>query len=175
MAQHESSAFLITAHAHQFVSFALSFAVIARFWFLHHAMFTDLEMIEPATSKVNMFWLATIVVLPFPTEMAGQFHGDRFTVLVYVSTLAVTMAVLSVLAVRVGRDRHVHGNRAQGVVTSTVAVFGGLVLLLIFPELPYGVLLLMLVPPLVERILLLVRASRAASDADEAEDEMDAG
>jgi uncharacterized membrane protein len=158
VALHESSITMMRTHTPQFLSFALSFAVIARFWFLHHAMFSNLEMVEPRTNKINMLWLATIVVLPFPTEMVGQFHDDRFTALVYVSTLAVSMGVLSVLAGQVGRDSHAANGRARGgVLISTIAVFGSLVLLLTFPELSYRVLLLMLVPPLIERILLLAR------------------
>jgi uncharacterized membrane protein len=134
VAQQESSVTLMISHTRQFVSLALSFAVIARFWFFHHAMFSNLETVEPRTDKINMLWLATIVVLPFPTEMIGQFHDDRFTALAYFLT-AVSMGVLSVLAVQVGRDRHADEARAAGVLTSTIAVFGGLVLQLIFPAL----------------------------------------
>ncbi len=174
VAQHESSITLITAHTHQFLSFALSFAVIARFWFLHHAMFNNLETVEPRTSKINMLWLATIVVLPFPTEMAGQFREDRFTALVYVSTLAVSMGVLSALALQVDRDRHARDGCARGVLIPTIAVFCGIVLLLIFPVLSYGVLLLMLVPPLLGRVVQLVGAARASAAGDDEQiDDMD--
>src|SRR5262245_24860305 len=53
------------------LAFALSFAVIAEFWINHHALFEAVARYNDALVWVNMFWLASIVFLPFPTEVLG--------------------------------------------------------------------------------------------------------
>src|SRR5690242_5482336 len=53
------------------LAFGLSFFVIARFWLVHHRIFTKIEGYTTPLVWANMAWLVSIVWLPFPTEMIG--------------------------------------------------------------------------------------------------------
>ncbi len=46
------------------LAFGLSFAVIARYWILHHQLFETMDGYTQPLLRLNMLWLATIVFLP---------------------------------------------------------------------------------------------------------------
>jgi len=80
------------------LAFAISFLVIASFWVAHHKVFEDVKAYSPALLWVNMFWLATIVFIPLPTEiLAVQGTQDAFVRFVYmVSVLAVSVGTVAI-------------------------------------------------------------------------------
>jgi uncharacterized membrane protein len=53
-------------------SFALSFAVIANYWTIHHAIFQPVRRHDGRLIGLNMLWLAAIVFLPFPTALIAD-------------------------------------------------------------------------------------------------------
>jgi uncharacterized membrane protein len=82
------------------ISFLLSFAVIARFWLVHHGVFEHVKAYNNRLIQLNMLWLLCIVVLPFPTEILGHFENDRFSASFYSGTLlvlALTQTALTLL------------------------------------------------------------------------------
>lgn len=81
-------------------SFLLSFAVIARFWLVHHGVFEHVKAYNNLLVQLNLLWLLCIVVLPFPTEILGHFENDRFSASFYSGTLlvlALTQTALTLL------------------------------------------------------------------------------
>jgi len=68
-------------------SFALSFAIIARFWVVHHRLSMLLRRIDTAFLVLNLVLLAFVVVLPYPTEILGE-YGNATAVAVYAATMA---------------------------------------------------------------------------------------
>jgi uncharacterized membrane protein len=81
-------------------SFLLSFVVIARFWLVHHSVFEHVKAYNTTLVRLNMLWLLCIVVLPFPTEIVGQFEGSRFSSSFYsgaILVLALTQTALTLL------------------------------------------------------------------------------
>jgi uncharacterized membrane protein len=85
---------LITENEAKIYSFLLSFVVIARLWMAHHRLFEQVKAYNRRLMQANLGWLLTIVVLPFPTEMIGKFHNDRFTELFYIGTVLAANALL---------------------------------------------------------------------------------
>jgi uncharacterized membrane protein len=55
---------------------ALSFAVIGRFWLVHHRFFSEVTGFDNRLLGLNLFYLAWIVLLPFSTQVIGD-HGDE--------------------------------------------------------------------------------------------------
>src|SRR5512132_446152 len=53
-------------------AFALSFAVIANYWAIHHAILQPLRRHNRRLIQLNMLWLAAIVFLPFPTALIAD-------------------------------------------------------------------------------------------------------
>ena len=74
-------------------AYALSFAVIGRFWVLHHRFFSEVTRFDGKLMGLNLFYLAWIVLLPFSTEVIGN-HGDEVgAVVLYALNLAGTVLV----------------------------------------------------------------------------------
>jgi TMEM175 potassium channel family protein len=85
-------------------SYALSFAIIARFWVVHHRLSMLLRRIDPRFLVLNLVLLAFVVVLPYPTEILGE-YGNSTAVAIYAATMALTgfaSAALWHYAVRAG-------------------------------------------------------------------------
>ncbi|MFI5698231.1 TMEM175 family protein [Kribbella sp. NPDC051586] len=78
---------VIGDHRQELFTFLLSFVVIANFWLGHHRVFEHVRAYTTAMMRLNLLWLLTIVVLPFPTEIIGAFPSDRFTAGVYTGTI----------------------------------------------------------------------------------------
>jgi len=141
-----SAAEVVTDNISQFFSFLLSFAVIARLWTAHHRLFDGVATASGRVVGLNMLWLLTIVVLPFPTEMVGGYGEDRFTVVLYIGTILASSACLTALSVAI-RGRLVGG---AGSMTALLAL--ALLVAAFVPGVGYTALLLLFLAPLVERL-----------------------
>ena len=63
--------------------FALSFSVIGIYWLSHHRLFGELRAKDRALRVANLFFLASIVFLPFPTSVIAQFPATTVSVVFY--------------------------------------------------------------------------------------------
>jgi uncharacterized membrane protein len=82
---------LLAENSNQLLAFVISFAVICRFWLVHHSVFNRLVGFNGPLIWLNFLWLFTIVFLPFPTELVS-FTGqdDSGSSALYVGTMLVT-------------------------------------------------------------------------------------
>ena len=78
-------------------AFALSFAVIANYWTIHHDLFRPLRRHNARIVLLNMFWLAAIVFLPFPTALIADGIDGGFAAL-YIGTLLAVSALNLLIA-----------------------------------------------------------------------------
>jgi len=78
----------ISAQGAQFLSAALSFAVIAIYWSSHHGMFRWIRRSSGGLVVANFAHLATIVFLPFPTLVLAEYSDSFAAVALYAATLA---------------------------------------------------------------------------------------
>jgi uncharacterized membrane protein len=156
---HRGSIKLFTDNQWLVYSFLLSFVVILRQWIGHHRLFEQVKAYTMPLLLVNMAWVLSIAIIPFPTQMVGKFPGqDRLTLLVYVGTLFVGSVLQSamVLIVRTNRDvaksADAISDRWRFNALSTTVALGIAVLLVgVFPQVSYYPLLLIAVTPWVER------------------------
>lgn len=86
------------------VGFVISFFVIARLWWAHHRIFQHVVRWDGPLVVLTVFWLFTIVLLAPVTGLPGSFelYGDRIAIGIYIGTILVSSALLTLLA------RHVH-------------------------------------------------------------------
>lgn len=91
-------------HSFELFAFALSFVVIALFWRMHHSMYDNVERSTPALVRANLVWLASIVFLPFPTELLTADHDKQLTHGLYIGTLIVASAAQCVQRWLIARD-----------------------------------------------------------------------
>jgi uncharacterized membrane protein len=78
---------VIQDHHQEISTFLLSFVVIASFWLGHHRVFEHVRAYTTGMMRLNLLWLLTIVVLPFPTEIIGAFDSSQFTAGLYTGTI----------------------------------------------------------------------------------------
>jgi uncharacterized membrane protein len=84
------------------VSFALSFAVIGRYWLAHHALFGGLRREDAPLRAANFLFLFAVVFLPFPTKVLNEYPMSTATVVFYAASVA-TVGLLQVLLCFVAR------------------------------------------------------------------------
>jgi uncharacterized membrane protein len=159
VARHGRPIEAITENRWQIFSFLLSFAVIARQWTGHHRLFEQVRAYSGPLLAVNLGWLLTIAVLPFPTELIGGFADEKFTMLFYTGTILASSLCQTVMLLLIRRD---HGiAKYPGGITdswrldavgSTIALAVAFVLIALVPAVGYYAILLVAVPPMIARI-----------------------
>ncbi len=73
----------------EFISYGISFAVIARLWIWHHRLFRALARIDTRITLLNLAYLAFVALLPFPTRVLGAYGEQTAAIVLYASTVAV--------------------------------------------------------------------------------------
>ena len=69
------------------LAYALSFAVIGRFWLVHHRFFSEVNAFDSRLISLNIFYLAWIVLIPFSSEVLGEHGGQTAAVILYAANL----------------------------------------------------------------------------------------
>ncbi len=69
-------------------AYGLSFAVIGRFWLVHHRFFRDVTGFDNRLLTLNLFYLAWIVLIPFSSQVLGDHGGDTGAIVLYAGNLA---------------------------------------------------------------------------------------
>ena len=92
---------LLSENSSELTAFVVSFFVIALFWSSHHRIFDRLVAIDGRLLRLNILWLFTIVVLPFPTSLV-QTGGTQTAAVFYLGALFVTAVMTRVIASYVG-------------------------------------------------------------------------
>ena len=140
----------------QIWTFLLSFAVIGQFWIAHHHLFERVTSYNPALLRWHLAWVFAIVVLPFPTAMIAGFGDDPFTPLLYIGTVFVVSACLTMLALVVHRNPDLRAeDLPERQLFSFVATTASLVVafgLALIPGVRYLALLMLFVPPVIARV-----------------------
>jgi uncharacterized membrane protein len=70
------------------LAYAISFAVIARFWLLHHSFFGEVTAFDSRLIGLNMLYLGWVVLIPFSSQVLGEYAGSTAAVVVYAANLA---------------------------------------------------------------------------------------
>ncbi len=67
----------------QLFAYFLSFAVIGRFWISHHESFRTLQDFDRRLLVVNLVYLSLVVLIPFPTNLLGEYGSEADAVVLY--------------------------------------------------------------------------------------------
>lgn len=105
----------------QLFAYFLSFAVIGRFWLSHHQMFGTLYDFDRRLLVVNLVYLSLIVLIPFPTNLLGEYGSDADAVVLYALVIG-SASLLSWLMLRNALRR---GHVAPDMRRDATAMSGG--------------------------------------------------
>ena len=149
-------------------SFFLSFAVIAQLWLAQHALVSSLIRQTPAVVRLLILWTLTVVFLPFPTALVTATGNNSVLVkMLYIGTMAVNAALLTLLARVIGRDRTLRDTDAEPgsvqAAATTVAFLIALVVSITVPAFGYWPLLLLFLSGSVGERLARSRARRGGT------------
>ncbi|NMO54762.1 DUF1211 domain-containing protein [Actinoplanes sp. TBRC 11911] len=125
-AEHPQLGDLIGDNLGQFGAFALSFAVIFRFWWAHHRLFEHIETLNPVFVRLSTIWTFAIVVLPIPTAIITAYSASPGSVALYGGTLALCSGALTAMAWYAHRHPEYSGNRpreSREMVLGNVTIF----------------------------------------------------
>jgi uncharacterized membrane protein len=79
------------AQREDFLAYAISFAVIGRFWLVHHRFFAEVEAFDSRLIGLNLAYLGFVVLIPFSSELLGEYGGKTTAVVFYSLNLAVVV------------------------------------------------------------------------------------
>jgi uncharacterized membrane protein len=71
-----------------FIAYGISFAVLGKLWLAHHRFFASVERFDPVLMGLNLLYLAWIVLVPFTSEVLGDYGDDSTGVILYAAILA---------------------------------------------------------------------------------------
>jgi uncharacterized membrane protein len=74
----------------KFLSYFLSFVILAMWWIVHHQLFHSIQKIDVKVLWLNNLFLMWLCLIPFPTALIGEYHSTRTAAFLYgaVTTLA---------------------------------------------------------------------------------------
>jgi uncharacterized membrane protein len=164
--EHSQVASALWDEREQLFAYAISFAVIARFWLVHHAFFGEVRAFDTRLITLNMLYLGFLVLIPFSSKVLGEYGGVFASVALYSANLAAVVLIgnlmswdarragLTVVDPAAARESLVRGAFIAGVflLTIVVALFNP-------SKAPYVYLLLLLEG----RAHLIERLSRPSS------------
>jgi uncharacterized membrane protein len=68
-------------------AYALSFAVLGKLWLSHHSFFGGLHSFDGTLMVLNLVYLAWIALVPFTSELLGNYTGETQSVVVYAASV----------------------------------------------------------------------------------------
>jgi uncharacterized membrane protein len=84
--------------APKYLSYAISFLVLAVYWQAHHRVFRPIRRYDGTLVWLNFLFLMAVAFLPFPTSLLGEYGGQRVSVAVYAANAAVASLLLSAIS-----------------------------------------------------------------------------
>ncbi|WP_308466616.1 TMEM175 family protein [Rathayibacter soli] len=166
-AGHNAAQFLAD-NVNQLGAFALSFAVIARFWVSHHSAFEHVKSYNGQLLLLSLVWAFTIVVLPLPTEMISQFATTPVTVGIYIGTLTASSVTLLAMTLLIRRhpqledpSNPMRGRKVFASIATTIGFAVALVIGVLVPPINFFALLVVFLSIPAQRIYDRRAAARA--------------
>jgi uncharacterized membrane protein len=85
---HRTLAQAVTGMVPQFVTYIISFLIIAVFWSIHHHMMNHIHHVDNYFIWINMSFLLGVSFLPFPTALEGSYPDEQFALIFYIASMS---------------------------------------------------------------------------------------
>jgi uncharacterized membrane protein len=113
-------------------AYLLSFALVGRFWVVHHRLFETLHRFDDTLMALNLFFLAAIAIVPFSTDLYDKFSDDSLAVAVFgfvMSLAALTHWGMTAYTLRRGLVHESHRDATTRYGSPVALAFTGVFLL----------------------------------------------
>lgn len=88
----------------QFVSYVVTFVVIAAFWHQHRRLFRLITGHDEGVARINNLFLLLVAFLPFPSALMGRYSGNSAAIVFFDLAVIAVGAVFSLLWLRLRRS-----------------------------------------------------------------------
>jgi uncharacterized membrane protein len=158
-------------HWANLLAFAISFAVIANMWLIHHRIFEMVGDYDHGLALLNLLWLFTITALPFSTNVIAQNDNTSAILALYLGNIF--LASGSALLLRFYLYKHPVLLRADSpgdlhvlamVIPTAIILVAG-ILAVLFPNIGALWLLLMFFGTPLERLVVRRQAAHQSASA----------
>jgi uncharacterized membrane protein len=89
--------------APQLLAFVLGFALVANVWWMHHRLFSRLDVAERGLIALDLALLGVVASVPFPTGLVGRYPTEPAAVVPFVGGFIVLNLLFVALIVRAHR------------------------------------------------------------------------
>lgn len=69
-------------------AYGISFAVIGRFWIIHHRFFGEVTGFDGRLLSFNLFYLGWVVLIPFSSQVLGAHGSEAAAIVLYAGNMA---------------------------------------------------------------------------------------
>jgi uncharacterized membrane protein len=94
-------------------AFVLAFALVGRFWVIHHNLFEKLHGFDGTLMVLNLAFLALIVLIPFSSELYDTYTKDALAAAVLGANLGLAAMAHWAMTIHVVRARLIHEERRE--------------------------------------------------------------
>ena len=105
-------------------AYALAFALVGRFWVIHHNLFEKLRGFDRTLMALNLLFLALIVLVPFSAELYDRYTSRPLAAAVLGSTLGLAAFVHGAMTAHVLRRGFVHEHHREETEPAVTVGFG---------------------------------------------------
>ena len=125
--------------------------IIARLWIANHSALEPVERQSTRLVVLDVAWAFTVVVLPLPTALIAALSPERAGIALYIGTMTASSLLLTAMCWEVYRrpelgatDRQRALTNLYGVGSTAVAFVLALIIGVVFPQINYYALLILL-------------------------------
>jgi uncharacterized membrane protein len=102
----------LAKQSRNFISYIISFLVIAWFWFRHHEIFKALERCNNFLIGLNFFHMLLLSLIPYTASLAGRYEKDQLAVLLFLINLFLCGLSIAILSQYVVNKTEWHGTES---------------------------------------------------------------
>jgi uncharacterized membrane protein len=95
------------------IAYLLAFALVGRFWIIHHRLFETLRAFDAGLMTLNLAFLSLIALVPFATALFDRYTQEPLGVAVLGATLGLAALIHWVAVVYTLRRGFVHEHHRQ--------------------------------------------------------------
>jgi uncharacterized membrane protein len=93
------------ANSYEYLTFLISFLVIANHWTIHHRLFGWVRRVNGPLIRLNLFWLLLVVINPFLTKVLTEGESNVVRFGMYAVAQALMMFAVAAMIAIVARRR----------------------------------------------------------------------
>jgi uncharacterized membrane protein len=90
------------------IAYLLAFALVGRFWVLHHRLFERLHRFDDRLMALNLLFLALIALVPFVTDLYDEYTKEAMAAALFGLLMGLAALVHWVMNVHTLRHGYVH-------------------------------------------------------------------